>query len=551
MNAPELARWEGVAIRYPFAEADAVGPVDLRLAPGERVLLLGPSGSGKSSLMLALTGLIPQSVPATVTGNIVLEGQPVAARTPAQWASSVAQYFQNADETLCGMRVEDEIAFALENQALAPDAIAQRIGEVMEALGLPQAWRGRRSASMSGGERQLVALAAVVAQGAPVLIADEPTSHLAPQAAARIHRLLAERDRFDAVLVIDHRLDGLIEAIDRVVVIGADGHVLADRPPAALFRGEGAALKAAGIWRPAVNELDDMLAGVGLAAEAPPLSFDAALAHLEPGTAHLSAIAAARVVVERYIARRVAGPRPAGDVVAQLNGVACAPLMGKPVLSGIDLEVRAGEVLGIIGPNGAGKTTLAATLAGLLRPKAGLRIGAPGGFGFQTPEAQLVGASVRDEIEKALPAGANADAVLERWGFAELAGRHPFELSQGQKRRLALATLDAADRWPLIVLDEPFAGLDASGAEMLAEHILALRDKGKAVAVITHDMDLAAMLCSRLVVVADGGIAAEGAPLAVLGDAALLERAGLAEPGFAPALRWLERVDAAGLAKAG
>lgn len=547
-----LARWEGVAIRYPFADADAVGPVDLQLAPGERVLLLGPSGSGKSSLMLALTGLIPQSVPATVTGAIVLDGLPVAARSPAQWAGTVAQYFQNADETLCGMRVEDEIAFALENQGVAPEEIARRIGEAMAALGLPEDWRGRRSASMSGGERQLVALAAVMAQGAPVLIADEPTSHLAPQAAARIHRLLAERERFDAVLVIDHRLDGLIEAIDRVVVIGADGRVMADKPSAHLFRADGAALKAAGIWRPAVSDLDDMLAGVGLAAERPPLSFAEALAHLEPGVAHPSAIAAARVVVERFIGQRVCAPRDVGDVVAALQGASCAPLMGKRVLSGVDLAVRAGEVLGIVGPNGAGKTTLAATLAGLLRPKAGTRTGAPGGFGFQTPEAQLVGASVREEIEKALPAGASgAEAVLERWGFAELVGRHPFELSQGQKRRLALAALDAADRWPLIVLDEPFAGLDAAGAELLAGHILALREKGKAVAVITHDMDMAARLCDRLVVVAEGGIIVEGKPLEVLGNAALMARVGLAEPGFSPALRWLERVEAAGLARAG
>jgi len=179
-----LAQWEGVSIRYPFANNDAVGPVDIAIAPGERVLLLGPSGSGKSSLMLSLTGLIPNAVPASVSGEVLLKGASVSGRSAAQWADTVAQYFQNADETLCGMRVGEEIAFALENRGMEPAMIRERVGAVLDRLGLPLAWQGRRSAALSGGERQLVALAAVLAQETPILIADEPTSHLSPAATA-------------------------------------------------------------------------------------------------------------------------------------------------------------------------------------------------------------------------------------------------------------------------------------------------------------------------------------------------------------------------------
>ena len=135
---------------------------------------------------------------------------------------------------------------------------------------------------------------------------------------------------------------------------------------------------------------------------------------------------------------------------------------------------------------------------------------------------------------------ARVAAALASWGLAELVDNHPFELSQGQKRRLALASLTIADRWPLLVLDEPMAGLDAHGAEHLAGEILALRDRGRTVALITHDMDLALRLCARSIVVGEGGILAEGPTADLMNDRALLARAGLAEPSCADAMRWLE-----------
>ena len=537
-----MAQWEGVSIRYPFATDDAVGPVDIDVEQGERVLVLGPSGSGKSSLMLALTGLIPNAVPASVAGRIKLNGADVANRSAAQWADTVAQYFQNADETLCGMRVGEEIAFALENRGLDPATITARTADVLDRLGLPQAWQGRRSSTLSGGERQLVALASVLAQETPVLIADEPTSHLSPAATAKVHGLLSERETFDAVVVIDHRLDGLIDAIDRVVVLGEDGAVLADMPPGPLFRERGQDLVQAGIWRPGFSALDDMLGAIGLAAEQAPLSFADVLAPFDPGVGDDAAVAAAGVVAQRYIEQRISVPSAGGKVVASLRQADCALPMGRAVLKDINLDIREGEIVGLIGPNGAGKTTLAASLAGVLRLRAGHREGPMAGIAFQNPEAQLVAASVREEILGAMDGGGDCQAVLERWGLAGFAERHPFELSFGQKRRLALASLDAGGRWPFVVFDEPFSGLDAAGAAMVTEHLLALKEKGKGVVLVTHDMDMAVKLCDRIAVIADGGILAEGKPLDILGDAAVTEAAGLARPTFAPVLDWLERV---------
>ncbi|MGO4837308.1 ABC transporter ATP-binding protein, partial [Rhizobiaceae sp. 2RAB30] len=214
---PDLtpAAWQGVTVRYPFAGADAVGPVDLDVKPGERLLLLGRSGSGKSTLLNTLTGLVPQTIPASVGGSIRLFGRAVSECRPDRWADTVARFFQDADQTLCGMRVEDEVAFALENRALPEQDIARKVSDAMRHVGLPDSWRRRRTATLSGGEKQLVALAATLVQEAPLFVADEPTAHLAPAAASRLHHLLLEEAVAESVLIVAHRLDGRIGSVDR------------------------------------------------------------------------------------------------------------------------------------------------------------------------------------------------------------------------------------------------------------------------------------------------------------------------------------------------
>ena len=230
------AEWQQVEVRFPFSRRAAVGPVDLVVRPGERALLLGASGSGKSTLLLTLTGLIPKSIPASVTGRIIIFGADTGSRAPWGWATRVAQYFQDADQTLCGMSVEDEIAFPLENRAMPAPGIAEAVATAMQQVGLPDAWRHRRTSTLSGGERQLVALAATLAQDAALFVTDEPTAHLAPAAARRLHALLTSRRRDRAILIVDHKLDGLVEWIDRVFVLGNEGRIVAAGHPRAVFR---------------------------------------------------------------------------------------------------------------------------------------------------------------------------------------------------------------------------------------------------------------------------------------------------------------------------
>lgn len=517
--APEVIAARGLAIRYPHADSDALGPLDLDLRVGERVLLLGPSGCGKSTALHALTGLLPRSIPADRRGTLRLFGAPVDSRSPAEWADRVAILFQDADQTLAGFTVADEIAFAPENRCHPPETLAHAVGRAMALAGLPPDWTGRRIGTLSGGQKQLVALAATLAQGGDLVIADEPTAHLAPAAA----RLLADRILTPgrSVLVVDHRLGALLDRIDRVVVLGPGGRLLTQGSADAVFGAQGARLAQAGIWTPPAVTLRMALAAQGHAL--PPLWRMADLcAHLPAGADPLPLI--------------LPPPARPGPVVVRLDRAACAPPFGPVVLRDITLEMRAGEVLGILGPNGAGKSTLAACLAGLAPPRAGRRSGPPGAIAFQNPEAHVTTESPRAELAALGLPPDRAAAALDDWGLGAQADQHPYTLSMGQKRRLALMLVTATDRWPVVILDEPTAGLDRHGADRVGRHVRALAQAGRAMAVITHDTDLALALCDRIAILDGGGLVALGPAPRLLSDGPLLARAGLALPEVAPLL---------------
>lgn len=541
-----VAAWQQASVRYPYQQRAAVGPVTITQRQGERLLLLGASGSGKSTLLNTLTGLVPATIPAEVTGGIRLFGEPVEERSPAEWAAHVAQLFQDADQTLCGMTVEDEIAFALENMALPEPEIRARVARAIEAVGLPLEAASRRTMRLSGGEKQLVAMAAALAQEAPIFVADEPTAHLSPAAAARLRALMLHENRPQSLLLVDHRLDGLIEHVDRIVVLGPDGMVVAEGDPAETFRAHGRRLDDLGVWRPLASQLDAELAVAGLAPVDPPPCIADMLTHLDRLSEDAKPLATA--IIDGFVARRLRHGTEVGPLLARLEDAACAPLFGPVVLNGVSLEVRAGEVLGLVGSNGAGKSTLGASLAGLLRLKGGRREGPAGGMAFQNPENQFVTGTVADELQAAVSpstgpeAQQKAEELIRRWRLQGLEQHHPYELSQGQKRRLALATLTATERWPFLVLDEPTAGLDAAGAQAVVAQIDSLTETGHGIVVITHDMDFALAVCDQVAIVGEGGIMAQGPVRQLLGDRPLLSRAGLEPPALMPVIEWRARV---------
>lgn len=536
------AEWRGVTVQYPYQPRPVIDAIDLEVRRGERLLLLGPSGSGKTTLLASLTGLIPRVIPSKVGGRIEIGGVDVTTRDAARWASDVAFLFQDADQTLCGMTVADEIAFALENRADPEAEIEAAVNAAMAALELPESWRKRRTATLSGGEKQLVAIAAAMAQGAHILVADEPTANLAPEAGGRLRNLMESFD--GSVLLVDHRLDRLVDRVDRIVLIGRDGRLIAQGAPRNFFRNHQTVLEAQGVWRPTAARLDKALRQRGVTLPEPPLTVDEVVSQLpvRGETQHAAAVTA----MSEFAKSQIAGGRGiVGEELLALSNAACAPLFGPVVLRNVSLSVHAGETIAVLGRNGAGKSTLAATLAGLLRLKAGQRRGRPAGMSFQNPENQFTTGSVKDELTTALKdhsaVGATVDTLLTRWGLEGLASRHPFELSYGQKRRLALATLTADDRWPCLILDEPTAGLDFAGAENLAAHIEMLTDQGRAIVMVTHDIDFAVRLCNRAIVAGGARVTFDGPMQALIQDKQILQRAGLEQPAVAPVLQWLRQ----------
>lgn len=524
-----------LTVRFPSADRPALGPISLSIDRGERVLLVGPSGCGKSTLLLALTGLIPNHVPAEVGGAISAP-------------PTIAQLFQDADQTLCGMSVEDELAFALENKGVPEADIHARIADILARLQIPDHWRRRSCATLSGGERQLIALASVVIQDADLLIADEPTAQLAPMAAARLQALIARPRPGQSILIVDHRFDGLVEHIDRIVGLDRDGRIRANGPPRTVLRDDYDRFVASGVWVPPASQLDRRLAEAGRQLPVAPLSLSEVLASTADGKGTRAAVAS-------FVDISVSPPRhPASRTpVVELANADCAPFLAKPVLREVSLSLFAGEIAGLVGRNGSGKTTLGATLAGVLPVRAGRRTGEPGGIAFQRPDSQFLAGRVWDELSLGLSKRlspsvrtAQVSNAIEQWRLGGLEDLHPLSLSAGQKRRLACAALTIGRRWPLIVLDEPTAGLDAAGAKDVHRWVTDLAAEATAILLITHDLDFAATICQRLLVLADGRIAADGNAADLFTDRTIMDAAGLTEPAFVLAQRWLaERPDLA------
>lgn len=468
MTAVPAIEARGWGWRHAGREAWAVRGLDLRIEEGERVLLAGASGSGKSTFLVAVAGLLEGSA-GEAEGELLVRGRP-----PAATRDETGLLFQDPVTQLVMSRAGDELAFPLENRCVPRDELWSRVDEALAAsrLGIG---RDHPTAALSGGEQQRLALAAVLVADPRLLLLDEPTASLDADAAQDLRQRLATlRDR--TVVLVEHRADALARQIDRVIAIAGDRGVIADGPPEVVFAHDRGILDAAGIWVPGAQS--DLRRG-----------------------------AAGEMILE---GRSLAYRYPASD---------------RDALAGADLELRAGELLALTGPNGSGKSTLALLLGGLLRPAQGSALVAPGlahrgerslwrmparaligrvGSVFQDPAQQFVRARVDREIEAgplhagetAAGARARATELMDRLALAHLAAANPFTLSGGEQRRLSVATALATAPHAL-VLDEPTFGQDRRGHDEIVHLLDAHRATGGAICVATHDELLVRVLADR------------------------------------------------------
>ncbi len=501
-----------VTVRYGTRVEPTLSAVDLHVAPGELVLVSGPTGCGKSTLINCINGVLLHESDARVEGVIRVVDHDVRTTPLDRLCRFVGSVFQNPDTQLCTATPETEVAFGLENMAVPRPEMGVRIDEALALVGLAEV-RHQPVETLSGGQKQRLVIACAVAMNPSVLLLDEPISQLDPEGAdeilATLARLMAEYDQ--AVLVVEHRLEEVARLADRVVVMEA-GRVRGDWAAKQAFL-DLAPLRKLGLSLP---HMPDLFCRLGRR-ERPFAPEEAPLLEVRHPMAPPSGDAASREPVVSLHDLRFAYGRHMD-----------------PVLDGVNLDLRRGDRVALMGGNGSGKSTLLNLLAGALRAAPGTvawHAAPPPRIGLmvQQPDLMLFQLTVLDEALFAPrhqgltqeDAERRARAALDRMSLLQHTGEPAFALSRGQRLRAAVASI-LSMRPGVVLLDEPTTGQDRDQIERMMDGLAAGLDL---LVFCTHDVDTAARHANRVVLLADHGIIADGPPREVLFDAACLRAA--------------------------
>ena len=503
MAGGPLLEIEGLTFQYRRATEPALRDVSFMLAPGEVLLVAGPSGCGKSTLIRAINGLIPHSYRGTLTGRVAIDGQPTAGLRLRDLAPVIGTVLQDPRKQLVASTVAGELAFGPENLGIAPKEIRGRVQEVAATAGIGHLL-SRTTDELSGGESQQLAIAGALMLRPRLLVLDEPLANLDPVAAHRLLALVRQlADAGTAVVIVEHRIEDLLDA----------------RPDRVLYLEEGETRY--------LGDMDGFLAVADPTRVKAP--FEVMLARARAGELPAT--------FRRMLARQPetdAPPRLAwSDVRAAYDE--------REVLHGVTAALGSRQVVAVLGPNGSGKTTLFKAAIGLIPPTAGevLVDGAPAkgvsvaqlattfGYVFQNPSQMLFAPTAREEILFG-PRNLSRDvarfdglvsSALERVGLAdeaEIESRPPLTLSFGQQKRLAIAVALGLEPRTL-VLDEPSAGQDYRSASAFMREVERIEGL-ESVYFVTHDADLALIHADRILLMRDGRVVADGAPLEVIAD---------------------------------
>ncbi|MEU8584923.1 ABC transporter ATP-binding protein [Streptomyces abikoensis] len=517
-----MIRFENVSVSYDGDGTDHQPPptlsgIDLTVPEGELCLLVGPSGVGKSTLLGTVSGLVPHFTGGTLRGRVTVAGRDTRTHRPRELADVVGTVGQDPLAHFVTDTVEDELAYGMESLGVPPATMRRRVEETLDLLGLA-GLRDRPIATLSGGQRQRVAIGSVLTAHPKVLVLDEPTSALDPAAAEEVLAVLQRlvHDLGTTVLLAEHRLERVVQYADQVILLPGPG--------AAPVVGDPAEVMAVSPVHPPVVALG-RLAGWS----PPPLSVRDArrkAASLRERLAPLTP--------------PVPGTAPDTEQAASVTGLSVRHDR-VPALRDVELSVRAGETVALMGRNGAGKSTLLRTLVGIHAPDRGaVRVGGVEprrtsprellrhvGLVPQEPRDLLYADTVAAECAAAdhdAQAAPGTCRALVSGLLPDVAdGTHPRDLSEGQRLALALAVVLTA-RPPLLLLDEPTRGLDYSAKARLVEILRGLAGQGHAIVLATHDVELAAELAHRVVILAEGEVVADGPTAEVV----------VSSPAFAP-----------------
>ncbi|MGQ9792888.1 MAG: ABC transporter ATP-binding protein [Anaerolineae bacterium] len=546
-------RVDALHFRYLDSPMSVLNGIDMEVQPGETVLILGPSGCGKSTLALCLNGLIPHDIPGDFSGEVWIGSHMTLRTPPGHLRQLVGIVFQDPETQLVMPRVDEEVAFGLENIAIPAEAMRTQVGEALNQVGLAEKTRARVE-TLSGGQKQRLALASVLAMRPSVLILDEPTANLDPLATLSFYQTLRvlRRNTQATILLIEHRIDAALPLVDRVVVLSRDGRVLAAGTPRDIYATNDYILQREGIWLPTSCRLASALRSVGWPLENCPLTIEEMADALRSACPSLSRTGGSSRPGITLSTSTQAISGNSGEAIS-VEGVSFTYPDGTVALEDVHLHVPRGSFFALVGANGSGKTTLARILVGLLPVRRGKinilgqevtshnrsQIARQVGYVFQNPEHQFITERVVDELTYSLdrdlaPEEENRriERLLERFGLKDYRDFNPFSLSQGQKRRLSVATMVAMEQ-PILILDEPTFGQDYHSAQEVMSVIRSLQQAGTTILCITHDMQLVADYAQEVAVMERGRVIFQGTPHALFQQLEVLSRAGLDLPPLA------------------
>jgi energy-coupling factor transport system ATP-binding protein len=530
----------------------ALDNVSFSVEKGSFVLILGESGSGKSTLALNLVGIYPEYFGGFNEGRVLINHRTKGLVNRRELDrgerfQTVNMLFQNPEDQIVTLTVEEEVAFALENYLVPADEIPPRVERALDRVGL-QGFEERSTLKLSGGEKQRVALAAMLAMEPSVLILDEPTSNLDPAGTEEVlDAVRLVREAADITLVIvEHEVDRVFHQVDEVLLVDGQAVHGPESPREFLTKRGMQVRDDMGLWIPQASEVSLELASRGVSLTRTHLTGEELVEDIGAAGAREPAVPSPES--EGNEPRRLVA---ASEPVISVRELGFSYPTKSEVLSDVDLDIYKGELLAIVGQNGSGKSTLASCITGLLDPTSGTvtvdgkrtadykfaDLARRVAYIFQVPEKQFIRKSVYEEMAHGLKAlkvpedelERRVEAVLKAVRLDDRRDSSPFLLSHGQKRRLSVACMVISEP-EVVILDEPTFGQDWRQAGRLMDYMRSLADAGAAVTFITHDMRLVAEYADRCVAMSDGRIIFEGGPLELFSSPDVLAAARLKAP---------------------
>lgn len=500
----------GLSYWYPNSEVPALNDIDLNIKEGELVLIVGPSGSGKSTLLRCFNRIIPDFHGGRISGKVYFNDKNLRELKQSDIVKHIGIVYQHPERQIVLQDVEREIAFGLENLNMDLPTMRRNVSEAMSLLNLTNI-KDKLTTEISGGEKQRIAIASVIAMNPEVIIFDEPISQLDPIGSEEVLNFIKKlnKDMGKTIILVEHRLDKCFDMADRIIFM-ENGQIVGE------------------------SKRNSVPENINKKYFLPNLSY----IFREAGYKNIpfNVKEAREAIKDKVINSTFKKEKESRDIIFEINKLTFGYKKTKEVLKNINIDLCKGEILSVLGENGAGKSTLFKIAAGVINNyKGSVKIHGREvnklsvkerikliGYLSQNPNDYLGRDTVFDEVAYTLKnidefEAGKVEAVLDKLKIAHLRNKNPRDLSGGEKQRVAIACTLISDP-EILILDEPTRGMDSEAKEILGNIILGLSNEGKAVIVITHDTDFAADYSNNIMLMFDGEVVARGRAREIIYD---------------------------------